>query len=146
RSKRDWSSDVCSSDLGVVTTAEIMEDFSAENEYFNTFSGTGAAAAAGSTVLTELKDRELLVHSEELGTYVAGRLQQIVDASPRAAAVKGRGLFFGLSLVDESGSPDAELAKKVVEDQIGRASCRERGWISAIGETCEEKRKRRKAR
>lgn len=113
---------------GVVTTAEIMEDFSAENEYFNTFSGTAAAAAAGSTVLTELKDRELLVHSEELGTYVAERLQQIVDASPRAAAVKGRGLFFGLSLVDESGSPDAELAKKVVEDLIGR-----RIMISKIG-------------
>lgn len=113
---------------GVVTTAEIMEDFSSQNEYFNTFAGTAAAAAAGSTVLRELQDRELLAHSEQLGARVAQRLQHIVDNSTRAVCAKGRGLFFGLALVDEAGQPDPNLTNHIVEQLLAQ-----RILVSKIG-------------
>lgn len=100
---------------GVVTTADILEDFSSRNEYFNTFSGTPGAAAAGSTVLAEIRDRGLIEHVGTLGRHVAQRLDKIVENHPHVASAKGRGLFFGLSLVDAQGLPNAQLADKIVE-------------------------------
>lgn len=113
---------------GVVTTAEILEDFSSQNEYFNTFAGTPAAAAAGSTVLAEIRDRDLVRRTGELGRYVAQRLEEIVRRHRLAASTKGRGLFFGLTLVDEQGEPDAALAKRIVEYLVNQ-----RILISKIG-------------
>jgi 4-aminobutyrate aminotransferase-like enzyme len=111
-----------------VTTKAILEDFSSANMYFNTFAGTPAAAAAGRAVLDELKDRDLLARTGGLGRHVAGRLLELAAHHPRVAAAKGRGLFFGLALVDEHGNPDGPLAKRLVE-----ALLRERILISRIG-------------
>lgn len=101
---------------GVVTTAAMLERFSSENLYFNTFAGTPAAAAAGKTVLAEIRDRDLIHHVGRLGRYVNQRLQEMVKQHPHVASAKGRGLFFGLALVDAQGNPDAELAKRIVEN------------------------------
>ncbi|MFC7401019.1 aspartate aminotransferase family protein [Citricoccus sp. GCM10030269] len=100
---------------GVVTTHELMDDFSSANMYFNTFAGTPASAAAGRAVLAEVRDRDLVARSGDLGRHVAQRLQELVDRHPQAAAAKGRGLFFGLSLIDDQGQPDPALAKRIVE-------------------------------
>lgn len=113
---------------GVITTAEILEHFSSQNEYFNTFAGTPAAAAAGSAVLAEIQDRNLIQHVGTLGRYVNGRLQEMVQHHPHVASAKGRGLFFGLTLVDGNGKPDAELAKRIVENLAAQ-----RILISKIG-------------
>lgn len=113
---------------GVVTTAEILEDFSSQNMYFNTFSGTAAAAAAGMTVLAEIRDHGLIQQVGNLGRNVAQRLEEMVKQYPYVAAAKGRGLFFGLSLVDEQGNPDAELARRIVENLVAQ-----RILISKIG-------------
>jgi 4-aminobutyrate aminotransferase-like enzyme len=98
-----------------VTTQAILEDFSNANLYFNTFAGTPAAAAAGRAVLDEIKDRDLIDRTGELGRHVAGRLGELAARHPRVASAKGRGLFFGLALVDEQGVPDGGLAKRLVE-------------------------------
>ncbi|MFD1211050.1 aminotransferase class III-fold pyridoxal phosphate-dependent enzyme [Arthrobacter sp. GCM10027362] len=100
---------------GVVTTQAILEDFSSSNLYFNTFAGTPAAAAAGLAVLDELRDRDLIARTGDLGRHVAERLGELVALHPRAGSAKGRGLFFGLALVDEQGAPDGGLAKRIVE-------------------------------
>jgi 4-aminobutyrate aminotransferase-like enzyme len=59
---------------------------------------------------------------------VAGRLRKLAGRHPQVASAKGRGLFFGLALVDEHGGPDSRLAKRLVE-----ALVRERILISRIG-------------
>lgn len=100
---------------GVVTTRALMEAFSSTNMYFNTFAGTPVAAAAGRAVLAEVRDRNLIARCGGLGRHVAQQLAQLVERHPRAAAAKGRGLFFGLALADEQGRPDPELAKRIVE-------------------------------
>lgn len=113
---------------GVVTTAAILESFSSANMYFNTFAGTPTAAAAGQAVLNEIIEHGLIARSGELGRHVARRLEDLVAGHRRAASAKGRGLFFGLELVDDAGRPDAGLAKRIVE-----ALVRERILISRIG-------------
>lgn len=113
---------------GVVTSKTILEDFSGANLYFNTFAGTPAAAAAGQAVLNEIRDRDLIARTGDLGRHVAERLNALVADHRHAAAAKGRGLFFGLALVDEHGQPDGALAKRIVE-----ALLREHILISRIG-------------
>ncbi|GER23786.1 hypothetical protein NCCP1664_22810 [Zafaria cholistanensis] len=113
---------------GVVTTQAILEDFSSANMYFNTFAGTPAAAAAGRAVLAEVRDRGLVARAGDLGRHVARRLGGIAEREPRVAAAKGRGLFFGVALVDEHGAPDSAAAKRIVE-----ALLKEGILISRIG-------------
>jgi 4-aminobutyrate aminotransferase-like enzyme len=113
---------------GVVTSKAILEDFSSANLYFNTFAGTPAAAAAGQAVLNEIRDRDLIARTGDLGRHAAQRLNALVTAHRHVAAAKGRGLFFGLALVDEHDQPDGALAKRIVE-----ALLREYILISRIG-------------
>ncbi|KAB1648475.1 aminotransferase class III-fold pyridoxal phosphate-dependent enzyme [Pseudoclavibacter endophyticus] len=113
---------------GVVTTAELLESFSPSNMYFNTFAGTPAAAAAGHSTLLEVEERGLVGKAGDLGRYVGDRLGDLASRHDRVLASKGRGLFFGLSLVDAEGRPDGALAKEVVESLV-----RERILISKIG-------------
>lgn len=112
---------------GVVTSAAILESFSPENMYFNTFAGTPAAAAAGHSTLLEVRERGLVERAGELGRHVGARLGELAGRHDRVLAAKGRGLFFGLALVDGT-RPDGALAKRVVE-----ALVRERILISRIG-------------
>ncbi|MEV7648143.1 aminotransferase class III-fold pyridoxal phosphate-dependent enzyme [Arthrobacter sp. NPDC089319] len=113
---------------GVVTTAAILESFSSANMYFNTFAGTATAAAAGQAVLNEITGHGLIARCGDLGRHVARRLEDLVASHPRAASAKGRGLFFGLELVDDAGRPDSGLAKRIVE-----ALVQEKILISRIG-------------
>ncbi|MCY1157460.1 MAG: aminotransferase [Citricoccus sp.] len=100
---------------GVVTAQPLMEGFSSTNMYFNTFAGTPVAAAAGRAVLAEVRDRDLINRSGDLGRHVVRQLAELVERHPRVAAAKGRGLFFGLALVNDQGQPDPHLAKAIVE-------------------------------
>ncbi|MGL3806036.1 aminotransferase class III-fold pyridoxal phosphate-dependent enzyme [Paeniglutamicibacter sp. R2-26] len=113
---------------GVVTSEAVLNDFSSANLYFNTFAGTPAAAAAGLAVLREVKDRDLVARTGDLGRLVAERLGSIAAKHATVAAAKGRGLFFGLALVDVDGKPNGPLAKAVVEALLG-----ENILISRIG-------------
>ena len=100
---------------GVVTSKPLMDSFSSTNMYFNTFAGTPVASAAGRAVLAEVRERGLVQRAAELGDLVRGRLAEIAAAHPLVASAKGRGLFFGLELVDAGGAPNPELAKAIVE-------------------------------
>lgn len=113
---------------GVVTRAELMDSFSSENMYFNTFGGSPAASAAGRAVLNEVRERDLLAHSAKLSEVIKPRLQEIADQHPEIAVAKGTGLFFGLALLDAEKNPDPQLAKAVVEGMV-----RQNILISKIG-------------
>ncbi|MFL4473543.1 aminotransferase class III-fold pyridoxal phosphate-dependent enzyme [Paeniglutamicibacter sp. MACA_103] len=113
---------------GVITSEEVLDDFSSANLYFNTFAGTPAAAASGRAVLGEIKDRDLVSRTGDLGRHVEARLGAIAAKHKNVGAAKGRGLFFGLALVDERGQANAPLAKNIVE-----ALLRENILISRIG-------------
>src|SRR5206468_5496279 len=96
RSDRDWSSDVCSSDLLVLF-------------------GGGARTAAASTKKTELLER----------ACVALDCDRIIAIGSR-------------SKVSWSGQVQFEQTGVLPAAEIGRASCRERGWMWGGGGCVEE--------
>ncbi|MGI5132497.1 aspartate aminotransferase family protein [Pseudonocardia sp. CA-107938] len=114
----------------LVTTARLQDEFGARNDYFNTFAGSPVSAAAGMAVLQVMAEENLLERSAQLGHYVSERLHEIVAGNPRVAAVRGRGLYFGLEFVDPADPtvPDAAATRWVVEDM----RCR-KVLISRIG-------------
>jgi 4-aminobutyrate aminotransferase-like enzyme/Ser/Thr protein kinase RdoA (MazF antagonist) len=105
---------------GVVTSQRVMDSFSPVNMYFNTFAGTPVASAAGRAVLAEVRENGLVERAQRLGEHVFSRLQEVAAKHPSVAAAKGRGLFFGLAMVDADGAPDTALAKDIVERMVAK--------------------------
>ncbi|NKX49168.1 aminotransferase class III-fold pyridoxal phosphate-dependent enzyme, partial [Arthrobacter deserti] len=115
---------------GVVTTADLLDEFGRHNMYFNTFAGNPVSSAAGLAVLQVMEQEDLMARAGSLGACIAGRLSSIAAGSGHVGAARGRGLFFGLEIVeaDGSGRPAPALTKALTEDM------RERGvLISRIG-------------
>src|SRR5690606_40948183 len=96
RFSRDWSSDVCSSDLagGGLVVADV---------------GHVAVAELAAAAPTPAADRAVV--EQRAGVAVAA-----VDLDRRAAELD-----------------HAKAGREVVEAEIGRASCRERAWVSVAG-------------
>ncbi len=61
-----------------------------------TFGGNPLSAAAGLAVLREIRDRDLMRRSAELGARLAAGLRSLGD--PRVVEVRGRGLMLGMEL------------------------------------------------
>lgn len=113
---------------GVVTGEAVLDEFGTGNLYFNTFAGNPVSSAVGLAVLDELEERSLVERARELGLAARARLEDLAASQPRIRAVKGRGLFFGLELVDAADAPDADFAQRVVEEMYRR-----RVLISRVG-------------
>ncbi|MFJ5957305.1 aspartate aminotransferase family protein [Paenarthrobacter sp. NPDC092416] len=114
---------------GVVTSADLLDEFGRHNMYFNTFAGNPVSSAAGMAVLHFMQQEDLMAQADSLGGYIAGRLATVAAGSPHVGSVRGRGLYFGLDIVEAEGSgPAPQLTKALIE------SMRERGvLISRIG-------------
>jgi 4-aminobutyrate aminotransferase-like enzyme len=105
---------------GVVTTAELLDEFGRHNMYFNTFAGNPVSSAAGLAVLQVMEQEGLMAQAEETGAYIAARLQALAAGSGHVGAVRGRGLFFGLDIVESGGTPAPARAKALIEDMKAR--------------------------
>lgn len=114
---------------GVIAPNELVSEFQTASTYFNTFGGNPVSAAAGMAVLDVLERESLQDNAKAVGTYVRRGLEKLRDTYPFVSGVRGRGLFFGIEVVDESsGEPAPELTKRLVN------SMRDRGvLLSRIG-------------
>jgi 4-aminobutyrate aminotransferase-like enzyme len=114
----------------VVTTAELLDEFGQHNMFFNTFAGSPVSSAAGLAVLRYMEQEDLMAKAERLGEYIRERLENIAQGSANVGSVRGRGLFFGIDIIENDGSrnPAPTLTKILIEDM------RERGvLISRVG-------------
>ena len=114
---------------GVIAPNELVSEFQTASTYFNTFGGNPVSAAAGMAVLDVLERESLQDNAKAVGAYVRRGLEKLRDTYPFVSGVRGRGLFFGIEVVDEgSGEPAPELTKRLVN------SMRDRGvLLSRIG-------------
>jgi len=115
---------------GVVTTAELMEQFTSRNMYFNTFGGNEVSAAVGLAVLDVLRDEQLLENAQRVGEYTLAGMRTLQNKHAVIGDVRGRGMFFGVELVADRSTraPASARAKAVIN------AMRERGvLISRIG-------------
>ena len=101
---------------GVVTTAELLDQFASENLYFNTFGGNEVSAAVGLAVLDVLRDEKLLQNAQRVGADVLQGMREIQTRCPTIGEVRGQGLFFAVEIVSDraSGAPDAARARAIV--------------------------------
>jgi 4-aminobutyrate aminotransferase-like enzyme len=115
---------------GVVTTADLMDRFTSENMYFNTFGGNEVSSAVGLAVLDVLKDERLLENAQRVGSYVLAGMRALQKKHPIIGDVRGNGMFFAVEMVTDrqTREPAGARTKAIVN------AMRERGvLISRIG-------------
>jgi 4-aminobutyrate aminotransferase-like enzyme len=115
---------------GVVARPDLVERFTSESMYFNTFGGNPVSAAAGLAVLDVLRDEGLVENARSVGEYTLARLRELEAKHEIIGDVRGAGLFFAVEIVGDrqAKTPAPERTKQIVN------AMRERGvLISRIG-------------
>ena len=115
---------------GVVARRDLVERFTSENMYFNTFAGNPVSAAVGLSVLDVLHDEHLMDNARQVGAYTLAKLAELAGRHPLIGDVRGAGLFFAVELVRDRATKQGAAA------ETGRLVnlMRERGvLISRIG-------------
>lgn len=101
----------------VVTTPAIAQAFSKKFHYFNTFGGNPVSAAVGLAVLDVIEQENILQNVHDVGQYLVKNLRLLAKQHDCIADVRGKGLFYGLEVVREAGSieADSERAGRISE-------------------------------
>lgn len=99
---------------GLVTRREWVDSFGEVANYFNTFGGNPVSAAAGMAVLDVIEQQGLQENSRVVGAYVRERLDELMNRHEIIDNIRGRGLFFGMELVDANGNPAAAETKHLI--------------------------------
>ena len=99
----------------VVTRPDLLDAFTDQVKYFNTFGGNPVAAAAGAAVLDVIRDEMLIENARVVGAYLAGRLRALTERHHVVGDIRGVGLFIGLDLVEPAGKrPAPEIATALI--------------------------------
>ena len=98
----------------VVCRPETIEAFGAATRYFNTFGGNPVSIAAATAVLDVIEEEALLENARDVGGYLADGLVKLGTQVPFIGEVRACGFFAGVDIVDDNGSPDPDMATRVV--------------------------------
>ena len=103
---------------GVVTRTDIIDDFAAKGDYFNTFGGNPVSCAAGLAVLDVIEQENLQQNARKVGQYLVDGLNRLGETHEVIGDVRGSGFFLALELVTdrEKKTPATELTATVVND------------------------------
>ena len=101
---------------GVATRPDLLDRFTAEVKYFNTFGGNPVAAAAGLAVLDVIRDEGLVENAAATGGYLLEGLRALSNRHAAIGDVRGSGLFIGLELVRDRATraPAAATASAMI--------------------------------
>ena len=107
----------------------LMEGFTSQNMYFNTFGGNEVSAAVGHAVLNVLRDEKLLENALTVGEYVLAGMRELqTEASDHWRRSRPGNVFRGRDW-SPTGRPGAAATTKRIVNAM-----RERGvLISRIG-------------
>ena len=109
-----------------IGTALVMNSWPpSEGEAIHTatFSGNPLSCAAAAASLAVLEEEGRAARAAELGEGLKQRLENLAAGRDCIGDVRGRGLMFGIELVDDNGDPDGDLARRVVVESLRR------GWV-----------------
>ena len=99
---------------GVVCTESISEAFANGMEFFSSFGGNPVSCEVGKAVLSTLEEENLPSNAAKVGLYWKNNLKNLAARHPQMADVRGKGLFLGIELENEDGSPGTVLAQQLV--------------------------------
>jgi 4-aminobutyrate aminotransferase-like enzyme/Ser/Thr protein kinase RdoA (MazF antagonist) len=98
----------------VVTRPEISEALNTETGYFNTFGGNPVSCAAGLAVLDVIEVEGLQHNAHVMGKYLRERLLELRKDYPVLGEPHGAGLLLGVDVLNADGSPDSDLAGRIM--------------------------------
>jgi 4-aminobutyrate aminotransferase-like enzyme len=100
---------------------EMVTKFRETHRYFNTFASSPLQAAAGSAVLDEIIDRDLVHQVSDVGARLMTALTELQREHPQMGDVRGRGLFIGIDwVIPDTTNPDVVGAQRMVESLKSR--------------------------
>ena len=102
----------------VVTTKELFDEFNNGMEYFNSFGGNPVSCAIGHAVLNIIEEEDLQKNAFEVGKELLTLLEQIKSKHDIIGDVRGKGLFLGIEIINESEtlSPDQTATNQIVNE------------------------------
>lgn len=86
---------------------QVLGDFN----HGGTFSHHAIGAAAGLTTLNILRNEKLVENSATLGPFLGDSLRQALENHPHVGDIRGRGLFWGIELVEDKTTKSPFPAK-----------------------------------
>jgi 4-aminobutyrate aminotransferase-like enzyme len=95
----------------VVTSKAVVDAFSEDAHYFNTYAGTPVAAAAARAVLEVMEKENLQRNALKTGNYLIARLLEMAEDNAMIGDVRGSGLFIGIELVLDRESREPAVAE-----------------------------------
>jgi 4-aminobutyrate aminotransferase/(S)-3-amino-2-methylpropionate transaminase len=104
---------------GVLGRASIM-DAPDDSTIGGTFVGNPIGCEAALAVLDVIADEGLLARGTQIGERLRGAYEDLRERTPAIADVRGLGPMLGIEFVREDGSPDADLASRVVGESLAR--------------------------
>ena len=84
------------------TTRAIIDEYSRQYHYFNTFGGNPVSAAVGKAVIEVIEAEGLLQNAHDTGAYLEAGLRELAVRYPMIGDIQGRGLFWGLDMVTDT--------------------------------------------
>ena len=95
---------------------ELVDAFSKQDHYFNTFGGNPVSAAAGLAVLDVMEAEDLQRNALTIGQRLKQGLRSLTGTHELIGDVRGNGLFLGVELVEDRASkrPATAATRKVV--------------------------------
>lgn len=108
---------------GIVSRADLINEFAARAMYFNTFGGNPVSCAVGHAVLEVIEQERLMENARRVGDRLREGLFALGNKHATIGAPRGRGLFMGVPFLAESGAPTPAAARAAVNGM------RERGVL-----------------
>eukprot|EP01126_Amoeba_proteus_P021326 TRINITY_DN2160_c0_g1_i12.p1 TRINITY_DN2160_c0_g1~~TRINITY_DN2160_c0_g1_i12.p1 ORF type:complete len:550 (-),score=100.13 TRINITY_DN2160_c0_g1_i12:183-1832(-) len=100
----------------VITSPHVIQRFSNETNYFNTFGGNCVSCLVGLTVLEVIREEGLIENCHVVGKFLKDSLKDLMSRFECIGDVRGKGLSIGVEMVRDRVEhvPDPVLADRVV--------------------------------
>ena len=101
---------------GAVASADLVDRFRVETDYFNTYAASPLQAAVGQAVIDVIENEDLLASVTSVGAYLRDQLRSIAENCEPMAEVRGHGLYTVIEWVKDrqSNDPDPAGANAIV--------------------------------
>ncbi len=96
----------------------LLEEFSRQRKYFNTFGGNSVSCAVALAVLDVIEKEKLIGNAQASGERLRQGLGRLAQRHPGIREIRGAGLFLGVELTSHptSGLSAAQETTRVVND------------------------------
>ena len=110
---------------GVVSRADLIDEFASRAMYFNTFGGNPVSCAVGRAVLEVIEQERLMENARIVGAHLHEGIVALGNKHAMIGSPRGRGLFTGVPFVESrDGETPAPAAAKAAVNGM-----RERGVL-----------------